>query len=123
MAEDNGMADTSDYKAKLDELASRAKSPPKVEGKTTSIVEKGTLSRTSINIRTGSNGPLVSEYIPVVGRVLGNNEPAKHEPTPAGDQIPGPPHRPIHDKQIEEFIKEQHHSKKVIEIEKESTED
>ena len=38
------------------------------------------------------------------------------EPSPVGKNLPGPPERPKHDTQIEEFLKDQHHSKKVVGI-------
>jgi hypothetical protein len=60
----------------------------------------------------------VSEYVPTaVGRMLGSQENQQEaEPSPVGKNLPGPPERPKHDTQIEEFLKDQHHSKKVVGI-------
>ncbi|KAK4127540.1 hypothetical protein N657DRAFT_687792 [Parathielavia appendiculata] len=89
-----------DYKAMLDEAASRKESPPHEEEQSPSIIDK------------------VSQYVPAVGKVLGKQE-KKLEggPSSADTNKPGPPDRPIHDTQIEEFIKGQHQSKKVVGIE------
>ncbi|KAK4044774.1 hypothetical protein C8A01DRAFT_42393 [Parachaetomium inaequale] len=86
-----------DYKAKLDEAADRVKSPPQEE-QSTGILDK------------------VSQYVPTVGRMLGNQETDERAPSPAKN-APGPPDRPMNDTQIEEFIKDQHRSKRVVGIE------
>ncbi|AEO63344.1 uncharacterized protein THITE_2108450 [Thermothielavioides terrestris NRRL 8126] len=92
-------SDAPDYKAKLDEAASRAKSPPSSEGQSTGMIDK------------------LSEYVPAVGRMLGGQEKQPEtEVSPAGKEMPGPPNRPEHDTQIEEFIRDQHRSKKVVAI-------
>lgn len=54
--------------------------------------------------------PTVSQYVPAVGKVLGTAE-KKEESSKEETKIPGPPERPHHDTQIEEFIKDQHISK------------
>lgn len=52
----------------------------------------------------------VSQYVPAVGKVLGTDQ--KEEGASRDEnKIPGPPERPHHDTQIEEFIKDQHRSK------------
>lgn len=51
----------------------------------------------------------VSQYVPAVGKVLGADQ--KDESSREETKIPGPPERPHHDTQIEEFIKDQHRSK------------
>jgi len=49
--------------------------------------------------------------------MLGSQENQQEaEPSPVGKNLPGPPERPKHDTQIEEFLKDQHHSKKVVGI-------
>lgn len=53
----------------------------------------------------------MSEYVPAVGTVLGKG---KNEGSAPGKdtQASGPPDRPHHDTQIEEFVRDQHRSKK-----------
>ncbi|KAK4238713.1 hypothetical protein C8A03DRAFT_33243 [Achaetomium macrosporum] len=85
-----------DYKAKLDEAASGAKNPPQ-EGESSGIIDK------------------VSQYVPVIGKMLGKER--EQEQSPAESRPSGPPVRTKHDTQIEEFIKDQHLSKKVVEPE------
>lgn len=48
--------------------------------------------------------------------MLGSQNELEREQSPA-KKPPGPPDRPIHDTQIEEFIKDQHHSKEVVGVE------
>ncbi|KAH6840909.1 hypothetical protein B0I37DRAFT_226955 [Chaetomium sp. MPI-CAGE-AT-0009] len=88
-----------DLKAKLDEAADREKSHPQ-EQQRCGIVDK------------------VSQYVPTVGRMLGTQEqdPGR-EPSPAKN-VSGPPNRPENDAQIEEFLRDQHRSKKIVGIEK-----
>lgn len=50
----------------------------------------------------------VSQYIPAVGKVLGTE---KKEDVSASQPPSGPPDRPHHDTQIEEFVRDQHRSK------------
>ncbi|KAK3296990.1 uncharacterized protein B0H64DRAFT_115206 [Chaetomium fimeti] len=87
-----------DYKAKLDEAADQEKNPPQ-EQQQGGLVNK------------------VSQYVPTVGRMLGAQEqdPGR-EPSPAKN-VPGPPNRPENDAQIEEFLRDQHSSKKIVGIE------
>ncbi|KAI1861240.1 uncharacterized protein JN550_011062 [Neoarthrinium moseri] len=55
----------------------------------------------------------VTEYVPQVGNILGTGAQKKEdEGRKVPESIPGPPHRPDHDLQVEEFLKEQHRSKK-----------
>ncbi|KAK4155462.1 hypothetical protein C8A00DRAFT_31700 [Chaetomidium leptoderma] len=85
-----------DYKAQLDEVAERAKSPP--EQQDTGIIDK------------------VSQYVPAVGSMLGRQEKEpepESEPSLASQNIPGPPDRPTQDTQIEEFLKDQHGSRGI----------
>ncbi|KAK1770464.1 hypothetical protein QBC33DRAFT_528096 [Phialemonium atrogriseum] len=84
-----------DYKAQLDAAAERVNDP-----------DSG---------RNGNGGVLerVSHYVPAIGRMLGNED----EPPPAkpAAEVPGPPQRPEHDPQIQEFVRAQHMSKNISE--------
>jgi len=54
-------------------------------------------------------GTQVSHYIPAVKKVVGGHEePEERVETPPTKEIP--PHRPHHDTQIGEFLREQHKS-------------
>ncbi|TLS30871.1 hypothetical protein PpBr36_03182 [Pyricularia pennisetigena] len=53
----------------------------------------------------------VSQYIPAVGKLLGAERDEVKKPDPTPEQIPGPPERPTHDIQIEEFVRDQHRSR------------
>ncbi|KEY73290.1 hypothetical protein S7711_01409 [Stachybotrys chartarum IBT 7711] len=50
----------------------------------------------------------ITEYIPGAAKILGGSGEEKHESKP---QPPGPPERPVHDPNIEEFVRDQHRSK------------
>ncbi|KAL1838985.1 hypothetical protein VTJ49DRAFT_1996 [Mycothermus thermophilus] len=95
---DNPSADR-DYKAELDKLATGTKTPPKNEkNEDTSIANK------------------VSQYVPAVGKLLGGSqmdEPESKE-SPSTFKPPGPPHRTQNDPQIEDFIRDQHRSEKMV---------
>lgn len=56
----------------------------------------------------------VADYVPAVGHLLGktDEEQAKKEQVPSRD-VPGPPERPAHDTQIQEFVRDQHRSKDI----------
>jgi hypothetical protein len=49
--------------------------------------------------------------------MLGSQNELEREQSPANKNPPGPPDRPVHDTQIEEFIRDQHRSKEVVGIE------
>ncbi|KAL2268598.1 hypothetical protein VTJ83DRAFT_3444 [Remersonia thermophila] len=87
------------YKAELDRLASSSKSPPQHED--ASIASK------------------VAQYVPAVGKLLGGTQtdPSERERSSSTEKPPGPPHRPIHDSQIEEFLRDQHRSERIVEAE------
>lgn len=96
-----------DYKAHLDQAADRVKNPqppssdqPEAPSSFMEKIEQ------------------VSRNIPVIGTMLGssgetekNSNQAQQATAPAPS---GPPDRPAHDTQIEEFLKDQHHSRKVV---------
>lgn len=51
----------------------------------------------------------VTQYVPAVGKVLGQGN---NNPVPENEsKVPGPPERPHHDTQIEEFVRDQHRSR------------
>lgn len=105
------------YKEQLDEAAIKVKSAESGNnegGVIGQVVEKG---KTRLFQSWGSVGLIhlwprhaVSQYVPAVGKVLGSNE-KEDESSREETKIPGPPERPHHDTQIEEFIKDQHRSK------------
>ncbi|KAL2162717.1 hypothetical protein VTH06DRAFT_6553 [Thermothelomyces fergusii] len=81
------------YKARLDEAADRVKKLAQEE-QNPGIIAK------------------VSQYVPAVGGMLsGQQKDPKGEPST--ETARGPPRRPEHDTQIEEFLKDQHGSKKI----------
>ncbi|KAL1881817.1 hypothetical protein Daus18300_000870 [Diaporthe australafricana] len=83
------------YKEQLDEAAIKVKDPQNDANKggvIEQVVEK------------------VSQYVPAVGKVLGTDQKGD-ESSQNETKVPGPPERPHHDTQIEEFIKDQHRSK------------
>lgn len=53
----------------------------------------------------------MSQYVPAVGKVLGTDAKTESTSSALGETIPGPPERPHHDTQIEEFVRDQHRSK------------
>ncbi|KAI1256204.1 hypothetical protein MGN70_002366 [Eutypa lata] len=80
------------FKEQLDQAAHEARHPRgKSEEAQPSLVEK------------------VTEYIPAAAKILGTDK--TEEKTPAKD-ISGPPERPKHDGHIEEFVRDQHRSKR-----------
>ncbi|KAK5656296.1 hypothetical protein OQA88_4676 [Cercophora sp. LCS_1] len=91
-----------DYKTQLDEAASRRRQPEAKPEKDTGAVDAMVEN--------------VSQYVPVVGKMLGKqSEPEQpREEKPA----PGPPNRPDHDTQIEEFVRDQHRSTPITSLEK-----
>lgn len=55
------------------------------------------------------NKSIVSQYVPAVTKILGKETEGK-KPSPEPKAISGPPDRPDHDPQIEEFVRDQHKS-------------
>jgi hypothetical protein len=47
----------------------------------------------------------------------GRDKEPERQSAPTRENVSGPPERPEHDAQIEEFIKDQHRSKQVVGIE------
>lgn len=54
----------------------------------------------------------MTDYIPAVANVLGTEKKEAEEKSPEPETARGPPERPHHDVNIEEFVREQHRSKK-----------
>lgn len=105
------------YKEQLDEAAIKVKNSQSEsnEGVISQVVEKGKthpFQSWEVGARLIDIWPHhpVSQYVPAVGKVLGSNE-KEDESSKEDTKIPGPPERPHHDTQIEEFIKDQHRSK------------
>lgn len=62
------------------------------------------------NELTGNN--TVNEYVPAVGKLLGKEDKKDEQPAEPASTA-GPPHRPVHDTQIEEFVRQQHRSQNI----------
>lgn len=58
----------------------------------------------------------MSQYVPAVGNMLGKKEQSP-DAVPEKKAIPGPPNRPEHDTQIEEFVRDQHKSTPIQNLE------
>lgn len=113
------------FKEQLDQAAHEARHPRgKSEEAQPSLVEKGKFHgycHPSASIwsyiwrkecKLGLIRPpdkKVTEYIPAAAKILGTDK--TEEKTPAKD-ISGPPERPKHDGHIEEFVRDQHRSKR-----------
>lgn len=54
----------------------------------------------------------MSQYVPAVGKALGQGKKMDAPCQSLEPKVPGPPERPIHDVQIEEFVRDQHRSKR-----------
>ncbi|CAJ2508063.1 Uu.00g092490.m01.CDS01 [Anthostomella pinea] len=85
------------YKDQLDQVAKDARNPN--NGKDTtgqpSLIEK------------------VTEYVPAAGKIFGTeSQDDKTSKAAVPKETPGPPVRPHHDPSIEEFMRDQHRSKK-----------
>ncbi|KAK7910946.1 hypothetical protein PG985_013427 [Apiospora marii] len=93
---DGQITGSSDYKEILDKKAFEARNPNAGQQEPT-LLEKVT--------------DTVTEYIPAAAKVLGTEKKAE-EKSPEPETNPGPPERPHHDVNIEEFVREQHRSKK-----------
>lgn len=119
-----------DYKAQLDAAAERVKDPDSGRNGNGGVLERGgffwTCARPSegnlalhafpgaaVSLTGTQTKKKVSHYVPAIGRMLGNED----EPPPAkpAAEVPGPPERPEHDPQIQEFVRAQHMSKNISE--------
>lgn len=124
-AAEQNLGRNTNYKLQLDQAAKDAlKSPSELKKSPSApanpVVEKGIVRvlhdlffALSIPIADASSSVLknkVAQYIPAVGKLLGGEKEVK-KPDPAPEQIPGPPERPTHDIQIEEFVRDQHRSR------------
>lgn len=106
------------YKEQLDQAAIKVKDPQSGAnegGVIGQVVEKGKNRPFPIpGVRTRLIGVWprhpVSQYVPAVAKVLGTDE-KEDKSSREETKISGPPERPHHDTQIEEFIKDQHRSK------------
>ncbi|KAK3403546.1 hypothetical protein B0T20DRAFT_401187 [Sordaria brevicollis] len=99
--------DPSDYKPQLDEIAeNKRKSPEELQPKqreNSGLVDK------------------ISEYVPEsVGEKIGlrkspqQSQQQQVPEEPKEDLSAVPPHRPHHDEQIQEFLRDQHRSKEIL---------
>ncbi|PHH83409.1 hypothetical protein CDD82_1343 [Ophiocordyceps australis] len=53
----------------------------------------------------------IAEYVPAASKVLGSSDQQQSERPLSQSDVPGPPNRPTHDPNIEEFVRDQHRSK------------
>ncbi|OIW29787.1 hypothetical protein CONLIGDRAFT_631864 [Coniochaeta ligniaria NRRL 30616] len=84
------------YKEQLDKAAEKVKGPP-----------AGTKEEPSETLLDK-----VTEYVPAVGKLLGKEDKKDEQPVEPAKPS-GPPHRPVHDTQIEEFVRDQHRSQDI----------
>ncbi|KAJ4389176.1 hypothetical protein N0V93_006639 [Gnomoniopsis smithogilvyi] len=84
------------YKEQLDEAASK---PKTLEGD--SANQGGVVNKV-----IGK----VTEYVPAAGKVLGQGH--NEAPSETESKVPGPPDLPHHETQVEEFVRDQHRSRK-----------
>ncbi|KAK1778364.1 hypothetical protein QBC45DRAFT_164689 [Copromyces sp. CBS 386.78] len=95
--------DTPDYKPQLDEIAEQKWKGPEEQPQQSGIVDK------------------ISEYVPAsVSEKIGLGKKQQQKPEqqeaeePKEDFSAVPPHRPHHDEQIQEFLRDQHRSKELL---------
>ncbi|KAI6090959.1 hypothetical protein F4821DRAFT_13436 [Hypoxylon rubiginosum] len=81
------------FKDKLDRAAENARNPKEKSGQP-SLAEK------------------VTKYLPPVAKLLGIGDTRKRQPK-SPQSVPGPPERPHDDRHIEEFVRDQHKSKRA----------
>ncbi|TLD31599.1 hypothetical protein PspLS_02548 [Pyricularia sp. CBS 133598] len=96
-APEQNLGRNTNYKLQLDQAAKDALKSPSELKKSPSPAPNPVVEK-------------VAQYIPAVGKLLGGEKEVK-KPDPAPEQIPGPPERPTHDIQIEEFVRDQHRSR------------
>ncbi|KAK1760861.1 hypothetical protein QBC47DRAFT_356004 [Echria macrotheca] len=100
--------DPTDYKTRLDQAATKARSRSPDAPTQESGSGSGGLGETIVE--------KVSQYIPAAGKVLGKHEKEEHVPEQQTTSKPGPPNRPDHDPQIEEFVRDQHRSMPITSL-------
>ena len=54
----------------------------------------------------------VTEYVPAAAKIIGTGSRERADDKAPAEDLPGPPNRPQHDQRIEEFIQDQHKSKR-----------
>lgn len=127
----NSSESSPDYKAQLDDLATKARQPPqstegdednKPEGTGAVIVDKGKQLLSlplCVTSRMTADWHAVSQIIPAVKKVLGggDDEQQQHDSAPKTEKAPsGPPDRPVHDDHIAEFLRDQHKSIEITNV-------
>ncbi|KAJ4414163.1 hypothetical protein N0V85_003260 [Neurospora sp. IMI 360204] len=100
--------DPSDYKPQLDEIAEQKRKGPEEQQPTQQSGGSGIVDK-------------ISEYVPAsLGEKIGlgkKQQPEQEVPEekqPKEDLSAVPPHRPHHDEQIQEFLRDQHRSKEIL---------
>ncbi|KAK3350958.1 hypothetical protein B0H65DRAFT_456495 [Neurospora tetraspora] len=100
--------DPSDYKPQLDEIAEQKRKGPEEQQQPQQSGGSGIVDK-------------ISEYVPAsLGEKIGlgkkKQQPEQEVPEekPKEDLSAVPPHRPHHDEQIQEFIRDQHRSKEIL---------
>lgn len=108
----------SNFKEILDKKAFEARHPNAGKDEKPTLVEKGK-SKESDNavvehcmLTYATVTETVTEYIPAAAKILGTEKKEAEEKESEPESTPGPPERPHHDVNIEEFVREQHRSKK-----------
>lgn len=105
---------TKTYKEQLDEAAVKATTSQgdnaNQDGVVNKVVEKGENLKCLCDEKSTDFGlQQVSEYVPAVGKVLGQEN--KDTPPETESKVPGPPELPHHATQVEEFVRDQHRSR------------
>ncbi|KAI0123078.1 hypothetical protein BJ170DRAFT_124410 [Xylariales sp. AK1849] len=54
----------------------------------------------------------VTEYVPAAKKILGSPKKDEEGSKVGSEEVKGPPERPLHDGNIEEFVRDQHRSKR-----------
>ncbi|KAK3499309.1 uncharacterized protein B0T23DRAFT_14436 [Neurospora hispaniola] len=99
--------DPSDYKPQLDQIADQKRKGPEEQQQPQQSGGSGIVDK-------------ISEYVPAsVSETIGLGEKQQQQQQEEmkpkeGDLSAVPPHRPHHDEQIQEFIRDQHRSKEIL---------
>ncbi|ELQ39240.1 hypothetical protein OOU_Y34scaffold00511g30 [Pyricularia oryzae Y34] len=107
-AAEQNLGRNTNYKLQLDQAAKDALKSPSELKKSPSAPANPVVEKADASSSVPKNK--VAQYIPAVSKLLGGEKEVK-KPDPAPEQIPGPPERPTHDIQIEEFVRDQHRSR------------